>query len=124
MNAQAIGNGLHDRGDGVIEVSGRITFQTVPEFVARTNAWLHGDSEAITLDLGQVSLIDSAGVALMLEWMTQARGRKRELRFANLTQQVRHLIAVNGLGEAFGLGKEKPAVQRKVAKKTRKTKKG
>lgn len=91
------------RRDGVFEVSGRMTFQTVPQFLARTAVWLNDSAGAVTIDLGQVALADSAGLALMLEWLRQARVVKRELKFINPPEQVRHLIRVSGLNEVFGL---------------------
>lgn len=96
-------NGLVARGDGVIEVSGRMTFQTVPEFVTRGTAVFNGGTGAITVDMQKAELVDSAGVALMLEWSAKARAARRELRFVNLHDQLRHLIGVSGLGKAFGL---------------------
>lgn len=96
-------NALAVRQDGVVEVRGRMTFQTVPEFVARGNALLNGGGGPIAVDLKNAELVDSAGVALMLEWMTQARAAGRELRFVNMHDQLRHLIGVSGLDKAFGL---------------------
>lgn len=103
MSARNSSNGMVAVRDGVVEVSGRMTFQTVPDFIARSGALMNSERGAVTLDFGKVELIDSAGVALMLEWMAQARAHQRELRFTNLPDQVRHLIGVSGLGEAFGL---------------------
>ena len=96
------GDAVRRRGDGVVEVSGRLTFQTVPEYVAR-NGVLDEGAGPITVDMENVTQVDSAGVALMLEWMEQARTRERELRFINLNQQLRNLISVSGLDKAFGL---------------------
>jgi phospholipid transport system transporter-binding protein len=96
-------NGVSARHDGVVEVSGRMTFQTVPEFVARGAKFVNGGGVSLTIDMDKVTLVDSAGVALMLEWLAQARAAKRELRFINLHEQLRHLISVSGLDKAFGL---------------------
>lgn len=96
-------NALVARPDGVVEVRGRMTFQTVPEFTARGSILLNGGGGPITVDLKNAALVDSAGVALMLEWMTQARAAGRELHFVNLHDQLRHLIGVSGLDKAFGL---------------------
>lgn len=79
-----------------------MTFQTVPQFLAHTNEWLREDG-AVTLDMGNVDLADSAGLALMLEWLQTARAAKRELVFANIPEQVSDLIRVNGLTRVFGI---------------------
>lgn len=96
-------NGVTARDNGVFEISGRMTFQTVPQFVAHAGQWLKSGAGAITFDMRGVTLADSAGLALMLEWLQQARAANRELVFANVPEQVRHLIRVNGLTQVFGI---------------------
>jgi phospholipid transport system transporter-binding protein len=91
------------RGDGVIEVSGRVTFQTVPHCLSQAAAWFEQASADMTVDLAKVALVDTAGVALMLEWLAVAQAKQRKLKFVNLPEQVRHLIGVSGLNKAFGL---------------------
>lgn len=53
--------------------------------------------------MGGVTQADSAGLALMIEWLQMARDGKRELVFANIPEQVSELIRVNGLQQMFGL---------------------
>lgn len=92
------------RDDGVLEVHGHVTFQTVPEFLSQAGQWLNrSEPSRITMDLGRVAHIDTAGIALMLEWLTQAQAQQRELKFVNLPDQMRHFIGVSGLNTAFGL---------------------
>jgi phospholipid transport system transporter-binding protein len=96
-------NGFASRGAGVYALSGRLTFQTVPGFQAHIGSVLQGDSQPVTIDMQGVSLADSAGLALMIEWLQRARAVKREVVFANVPEQVRQLIRVNGLAQVFGL---------------------
>lgn len=94
-------NAISARADGVYAVSGRLTFQTVPKFLAETGrGWPEG-SGRITIDLGAVTLADSAGLALLLEWLEQAKSSRRELVFTNIPDQVGDLIRVNGLQQVF-----------------------
>ena len=87
------GDGFSARDDGVFEVSGRLTFQTVPEFLARTGDSLKNGTGKITIDMHGVTLADSAG----LEWPEMACAAKRELVFTRIPAQVRDLIHVSGL---------------------------
>jgi len=96
------GNGFTARENGVFEVSGRLTFQTVPQFLAHTDEWLKGGTGKVTFDMQGVLLADSAGLALMLEWMEMARAAQREIAFTHVPDQVRNLIHVNGLQRVFG----------------------
>lgn len=96
-------NGFTVRDNGVFEVSGQVTFQSVPQFLAHTDKWLRAGSGKATIDMHGVTLADSAGLALMLEWQQLARAAGREIVFTSIPDQVRDLIRVNGLQKVFQL---------------------
>jgi phospholipid transport system transporter-binding protein len=91
------------RGDGAFGVSGRLTFETAPGFLHHTPTLLAA-GENVSVDLSGVTHTDSAGLALLLEWLQQARAAGRKLSFSGFPDQTRRLIDVSGLGEVFGLG--------------------
>ena len=97
------GNGFAARDNGVFALSGQMSFQTVPQFLAHTDEWLQSGSKTVTIDMQGVTLADSAGLALMLEWLQRARAAGRELVFTNLPEQVQQLIHVSGLQQVFPL---------------------
>ena len=90
------------REAGGFDVNGRVTFDTVPAIYARSRSMFSGNGP-LTLNLAGVVLADSAGVALLLEWQQEARAANRSLTFKNFPEQVRRVIRVTGLNEAFGL---------------------
>ncbi len=57
----------------------------------------------VTVDLAGVTLADSAGIALLVEWHQRARAAGRALAFANIPDQVRKIIHVSGLQQAFDI---------------------
>ena len=91
------------RENNVFGVSGRLTFQTVPQFLGHTDQLLQNDASAVTIDMHDVTLADSAGLALMIEWLQLVRAAKHEMVFANIPEQMRDLIRVNGLMKIFGI---------------------
>jgi len=97
------GNGLSVRADGTVDVSGSLTFDTVPNFLAQGTGWLGDGKGTITLDMKAVSKTDSAGLALMLEWLQQARKTGCAIHFVNIPERVQVLIRVNGLTQAFSV---------------------
>jgi phospholipid transport system transporter-binding protein len=97
-------NGTVVPRDGLVEVSGALTFDTVPRFFAASGGWLGSGSGTLTVDLRGVTRIDSAGVALLLEWCQVARQAGRDLAYTAVPEQVQHLIRVNGLSQAFNHG--------------------
>lgn len=89
------------RGDGAFEITGLLTFATVPELLQQSRAWLADDHRELAIDLGGVTRADSAGLALMIEWLRLARSRNRRLRFIHIPEQLQNLIRVSGLDGVF-----------------------
>ena len=96
-------NGFASREKGVFGVSGQLTFQTVPQFLAHTDELLQNIAGTVTIDMHGVTLTDSAGLALMIEWLQLVRAAKHEIVFTNIPEQMRDLIRVNGLTQVFAL---------------------
>ena len=96
-------NGFASCGGGVFELSGRLTFQTVPQFQTHAGSLLQGGAQPVTIDMRGVSQADSAGLALMIEWFQLARNANCQLVFTHIPEQVCDLIRVNGLTRFFGL---------------------
>jgi phospholipid transport system transporter-binding protein len=90
------------RPDGTAEVSGELTFATVPAYLQGNGALFAGRGD-LTIDLRGVMRADSAGVALLVEWLRLARAAGRTLRYRNLPPQVDALVRVSGLEKAFAL---------------------
>jgi len=81
-------------------VTGVLTFDTVPDWFRQSAGWFAGSGDLL-IDLGGVTRADSAGLALMLEWLRRARAANRTLRFASVPDQVQTLIRINGLQDAL-----------------------
>ena len=81
-------------------VSGVLTFDTVPDLFRQSAAWFAGSGDLL-IDLAGVTRADSAGLALMLEWLRRARALNRPLRFTSIPAQVQTLIRINGLEGAL-----------------------
>jgi phospholipid transport system transporter-binding protein len=54
-----------------------------------------------TVDLGEVSELDSALLALALAWLRDARAAKREIAFANLPEAMQTLARLYGVEDFF-----------------------
>lgn len=96
-------NGFLAQDGGRYAIRGKLTFQTVPQFFAHTQEMLGAGTGPVTVDLAGVTLADSAGIALLVEWQQQARAARRTLAFANIPEQVRKIIHVSGLQQAFDI---------------------
>lgn len=87
--------------DGKLAVTGVLSFDTVPDVLTRTAAWIAASVQ--TVDLAGVRRADTAGLALMVEWLRRARLAGRSLKFIKIPEQVREIIRVNGLSRAFDI---------------------
>jgi phospholipid transport system transporter-binding protein len=85
-------------------VSGPLTFDTVPALLAGSGGWFAA-AGGVTVDLQQVTQADSAGLALLLEWLRRARRAGCALAFVNIPPQMQVLIRVNGLTGVLQNGK-------------------
>ena len=81
-------------------VTGALTLETVPSLYRNSTGWFAGADELI-LDLAQVERADSAGLALLIEWLRRAKAAKCTLRFTNIPTPVQTLIRINGLQDAL-----------------------
>jgi phospholipid transport system transporter-binding protein len=78
---------LEERGKGQFAILGDLSFQTVVTALEASKT-LFADHSIIEIDLAEVNRADSAGLALMLEWVNWARHTAREIRFRNIPEQI------------------------------------
>lgn len=80
---------------GVFQVEGDLTFATIDKQVVKSFDFLKSAS-SITIDLSKVSNTDSAGLALMIEWIKMSRRYNTTLNFKNIPEQLRKLAKLSG----------------------------
>lgn len=90
---------LQDLGEGHFALSGEMSFDTA-ERILEASEQPFADHTRIEIDLSGVTLSDSAGLALLLEWVTWANHTVREIRFSGMPQRV---LAIAKTTEVDGL---------------------
>ena len=78
---------LKDLGDGRFVLSGELTFKTA-EQILRASEEPFEQHTRIEVDLTGVTRADSAGLALLLEWITWANHTVREISYVGLPEKV------------------------------------
>lgn len=78
---------LEDRGDGCFAVSGEMTFDTAERILKASEGPFEEHSQ-LEIDLSGVTVSDSAGLALLLEWVTWANHTVREIRFSGMPERI------------------------------------
>lgn len=90
---------LTEQTPGYFTVEGNLTFATIDQQTLQSFKYLKG-IDRICIDLAQVGMTDSAGLALMIEWIRHSRMIRAKLFFKNVPQQLLALIRLSGFDEA------------------------
>ncbi|MDF9393089.1 MULTISPECIES: STAS domain-containing protein [Methylococcus] len=88
---------LQEDAPGRYSVRGELTFATAPAALKETLP-LFRARKNVAIDLGRVERADSAGIALLIEWVRLARKNGASLRLENMPAQVENLVRVSGTG--------------------------
>lgn len=78
---------LKDRGEGRFALSGEMTFDTAERILKESEDPFEEHSQ-LEIDLSGVTDSDSAGLALLLEWVTWANHTVREIRFTGMPERI------------------------------------
>ena len=89
---------LEALGNGRFKVRGPLDAETVTELLERSEEAFRGAS-SLEIDLGGVPEGDSAGLALLIEWIRRARQHNQPLQFKNLPTQVAALARISQVDE-------------------------
>ena len=78
---------LEDKGDGHFSLLGEMGFGSADQ-ILRASEEMFDEHTRIEVDLKGVDQTDSAGLALLLEWITWANHTVREIRFLNTPEKI------------------------------------
>jgi phospholipid transport system transporter-binding protein len=78
---------LTDNGDGRFSISGEMSFETAERMLHHAEEPFEQHTR-LEVDFSEVTLADSAGLALLLEWITWANHTVREIRYVNIPERI------------------------------------
>ena len=100
---------------GRFAVRGVFGFSTVSEILERSRALFDG-VQVIKIDFSGVSDADSAGLALLLEWVSWAKSAQRELRFFEIPPQIQAVARISEVEEILHAADSLTATDARPAK--------
>jgi phospholipid transport system transporter-binding protein len=83
-------------GPGLLRVQGALDFSSVPALVSE-GAALFPATGRVRVDLSGVESANSAGLALLLEWLDLARSRHLDLEYLSLPEPLARIAALSNL---------------------------
>jgi phospholipid transport system transporter-binding protein len=87
---------LTSSGAGQITVKGPVTFATAGTLLAAGKTLFAG-KPVVTVNLQEVTNVDSAGLALLLEWLRQARAERRTVTFQGIPEKLFAIARLSGV---------------------------
>ena len=84
-----------DQGGGHFFIDGDLTFSTIDKQTVKSFSFLKS-AKNITIDLSHVTSTDSAGLALMIEWIKYTHDNNTRLHFKNIPEQLLTLAKLSG----------------------------
>ena len=92
---------LQSDTEEVVRVSGTLTFDSVPAMFLEARSRFSDRTK--TIDLAAVTSVDSAGLALLLEWQAEARKRGNNLAFVHAPSDLLRIAALSESSSILGL---------------------
>ena len=89
--------------DGKFALHGQLTYTTVAKALYLSKD-LFADHATIELDLSDVSEGDSAGLALLLEWVNWAKNFVREIRYVNIPDEITAIAQISEVDDMLSKG--------------------
>lgn len=91
-----MGMATAERDGETLSLRGELDFDSVAELLDSTKP-LFATDPPTRVDLAGVNRANSAGVALLVEWLGQTRHHQQELTFINVPAQMQAIIALADL---------------------------
>jgi phospholipid transport system transporter-binding protein len=87
---------IEEIGHGSWKLAGELSFSTVPA-LSNTLDIKSADRPRISIDLAGVTRSDSAGLALLIEWLRESERLGKSITFLNMPAQMQSIARVCGL---------------------------
>lgn len=91
-----------DNAAQCVRVSGDLTIDALPEYIEQSGPMFNELSE-LRIDLSAVTRSDSAGLALLIRWMREARASDKRIVFEQMPAQMLAMAEASGLDDILPL---------------------
>ena len=100
-NASPPGPAPRQKRSNVLPLKGEIDLHVSPSITASLNAMIEKKPRLLVVDLSEVTYIDSAGLAALIEAMQKVEGYGGRFLLAGLQGTVRSIFEISRLDQVF-----------------------
>jgi anti-sigma B factor antagonist len=100
-NASPSGPTRRQERSNVLPLKGEIDLHVSPSVTASLNQMIEKKPQRMVVDLSEVTYIDSAGLAALIEAMQKVEGYGGKLLLAGLQETVRSIFEISRLDQVF-----------------------
>lgn len=97
-------NGFVAVSSGLYRLEAPLTFASVAGLRAEGLQVIDSTPEGLTLDLQAVPHVDSAGLALLIDWLGEARAKSRSLKYVQPPQALLSLARLSEVDRLIATG--------------------
>ena len=90
-----------------VSIQGRITIDTSDEMRSRIGEALRTKPKSLTVDLSDVTYMDTSGLATLIEALRIARQQSTEIVLQCIQEQPRYLLTVTNLDRVFTFAEDR-----------------
>lgn len=87
---------------GHFKMTGVLDFETVPAILQQSQA-LFSACDSLDIDFSAITRSNSAGLALLIEWMRNARVNNQPIAFHHLPEQMQEIAKLCGVDKDLSL---------------------
>lgn len=95
MSSDTAGTAFVADGAGSHRLQAPLQFGSVPQVRPQGLALIGAAGEGLTMDLSAVPAVDSAGLALLIDWLASARAAGKTLRYVRAPEALRALARLS-----------------------------
>jgi len=88
---------------GVVHVRGELSFSTVTALLEQSRPLLDSAQGWLVMELADVQRVDSAGLALLIQWMRMAREKSVDILFRHVPEQLLAIARASDLDQILPL---------------------
>jgi anti-sigma B factor antagonist len=100
-NASPSGPTPRQERSNILPLKGEIDLHVSPSVTASLNQMIEKKPERLVVDLSEVTYIDSAGLAALIEAMQKVEGYGGKFLLAGLQETVRSIFEISRLDQVF-----------------------